>query len=116
MTENNRPPPNRLKFNFFVKLISQLVFLFPPKFFRECKRERERTYVELTGNGVLLVCRRKNHSACSRLLSQSRERVVRRQPRVPIERQPLHLFKTFTFHHNIAQTKLQKQSKMRNGV
>jgi hypothetical protein len=45
------------------------------------------THVELLGDGVLLAPRRGDGDARLRPLPQPRERVVRRQPRVPVERQ-----------------------------
>ena len=48
--------------------------------------ERE-THVELLGDGVLLVPRRGDGDPRLRPLPEPRERVVRRQPRVPVERQ-----------------------------
>jgi hypothetical protein len=47
----------------------------------------EGTHVELVGDGVLLVPRGGDGDAGLRALPQPRERVVRRQPRVPVERQ-----------------------------
>lgn len=49
--------------------------------------KREKTHVELLGDGVLLVPRRGYGDPGLRPLPEPRERVVRRQPRVSVERQ-----------------------------
>lgn len=49
--------------------------------------KREKTHVELLGDGVLLVPRRGYGDPGLRPLPEPRERVVRRQPRVAVERQ-----------------------------
>lgn len=70
------------------------------------RKEGKGTHVELLGDGVLLVPRRGNGNPRLRPLPQPRERVVRRQPRVPVERQVLHLHThTHTQTHNHNQTR-----------
>lgn len=54
-------------------------------------------YVELVGDGVLLVLRGEYGRSGERFLAESCERVVRRQPRVAVEGQPGPLF--HSSHH-----------------
>lgn len=61
----------------------------------KCER-KERTYVELVGDGVLLVPGRGDGRPRPRPRAEPRERVVRRQPRVPVERQVPRLHSTQT--------------------
>ena len=67
--------------------------------FKERKKEKARKqYIELVGNGVLLVWRSNNDRTGGRPLTQPRKGVVRSQPWIPIKRQPFHLY----FHFNYA--------------
>lgn len=59
--------------------------------------KENRTHVKLACDGVLLIGGSKNNRTRHWFLTQNRKWIMRRQPWIPIKRQPFYLFKNWNF-------------------
>lgn len=73
--------------------------------------KENRTHVKLACDGVLLIGGSKNNRTRHWFLTQNRKWIMRRQPWIPIKRQPFYLFKNWKLHHHHFQATTQQNSK-----